>query len=103
MRHVVHLGALAADDTPFAHFAWHQMIERTAEAMGFSWTHLRPNFFMDTVWSGFRHRPDRVVHFVGDQRVSFVARRGYGGRGGRGAEASGGARRARPIRWPSRR
>ncbi len=72
VRHVVHLGALAADDTPFAHFAWHQMIERTIEAMGFSFTHLRPNFFMDTVWNGFCHRPDRIVHFVGDQRVSFV-------------------------------
>lgn len=75
VRHVVHLGALAADDTPFAHFAWHQMVERTVEAMGFSWTHLRPNFFIDTVWNGFRHRPDRVVHFVGDRRVSFVCAR----------------------------
>jgi len=75
VRHIVHLGALAADDTPHAHFAWHQMVERTVEAMGFSWTHLRPNFFIDTVWNGFRHRPDRVVHFVGDRRVSFVCAR----------------------------
>lgn len=72
VRHVVHLGALAADDTPFAHFAWHQMIEYTIAAMGFSWTHLRPNFFIDTVWNGFRQRPDRIVHFVADRRVSFV-------------------------------
>lgn len=72
VRHIVHLGALAADDTPYAHFAWHQMVERTIEAMGFSWTHLRPNFFIDTVWNGFCHRPDRIVHFVGDRRVSFV-------------------------------
>ena len=72
VRHIVHLGALAADDTPYAHFAWHQMVERTIEAMGFSWTHLRPNFFIDTVWNGFCHRPDRLVHFVGDRRVSFV-------------------------------
>lgn len=71
--HIVHLGALAADDTPFAHFAWHQLIERAIEAMGFSWTHLRPNFFMDTVWNGFVHRPDRVVHFVGDRRVSWIS------------------------------
>lgn len=72
VRHIVHLGALAADDTPFAHFAWHQMIEHTIASMGFSWTHLRPNFFIDTVWNGFRHRPDRIVHFVGNRRVSFV-------------------------------
>lgn len=73
VRHVVHLGALAADDTPHAHFAWHQLVERAIEAMGFGWTHLRPNFFMDTVWSGFRHKPDRIVHFVGDRRVSWIA------------------------------
>lgn len=73
VRHIVHLGALAADDTPHAHFAWHQLVERAIEAMGFSYTHLRPNFFIDTVWSGFRHRPDRVVHFIGDRRVSWVS------------------------------
>lgn len=73
VRHVVHLGALAADDTPHAHFAWHQLIERAIEGMGFDWTHLHPNFFMDTVWAGFARRPDRLVHFVGDRRVSFVS------------------------------
>ncbi len=73
VRHVVHLGALAADDTPYAHFAWHQLIERATEAMGFAWTHLRPNFFIDTVWSGFAKRPDRIVHFVGDRRVSWIS------------------------------
>lgn len=73
VRHVVHLGALAADDTPHAHFAWHQLVERAIEGMGFGWTHLHPNFFMDTVWNGFVRRPDRLVHFVGDRRVSFVS------------------------------
>jgi uncharacterized protein YbjT (DUF2867 family) len=73
VRHVVHLGALAADDTPHAHFAWHQLIERAIESMGFSFTHLRPNFFIDTVWAGFRRRPDRIVHFVGDRTVSWIA------------------------------
>lgn len=73
VRHIVHLGALAADDTPHAHFAWHQLIERATEAMGFSWTHLRPNFFIDTVWAGLRHRPDRLTHFVGDRKVSWIA------------------------------
>lgn len=73
VRHVVHLGAMAAPDTPHAHFAWHQLIERAIQGMGFDWTHLHPNFFMDTVWNGFVARPDRLVHFVGDRRVSFVA------------------------------
>lgn len=73
VRHLVHLGALAADDTPHAHFAWHQLIEHTIHAMGFAYTHLRPNFFIDTVWAGFRRRPDRIVHFVGDRTVSWIA------------------------------
>lgn len=71
--HIVHLGALAPHDTPHAHFAWHQLIERTIEAMGFSFTHLQPNFFIDTVWAGFRQRPDRLVHFIGNQRVSWIS------------------------------
>ena len=71
--HIVHLGALAADNTPHAHFAWHQLIERAVQGMGFRWTHLHPNFFMDTVWNGFVNRPDRLVHFVGDRRVSFIS------------------------------
>ena len=73
VRHIVHLGALAPQDTPHAHFAWHQLIERAIEAMGFGFTHLQPNFFIDTVWAGFRQRPDRLVHFVGDQRVSWIS------------------------------
>lgn len=73
VRHIVHLGALATDDTPHAHFAWHQLVERATEAMGFTWTHLRPNFFIDTVWNGFVQRPERIVHFVGDQRVSWIS------------------------------
>ncbi|MBP0440367.1 NmrA family NAD(P)-binding protein [Tianweitania sediminis] len=73
VRHIVHLGAFAAPDTPHAHFAWHQLIERATEAMGFDWTHLHPNFFMDTVWNGFARRPDRLVHFIGDRRASFVS------------------------------
>jgi len=73
VEHVVHLGALAAEGTPHAHFAWHQLTERAIQGMGFAWTHLHPNFFMDTVWRGFVHRPDRLVHFVGDRRVSFIS------------------------------
>jgi NAD(P)H dehydrogenase (quinone) len=73
VRHIVHLGALAPDDTPHAHFAWHQIIEHTIRSMGFAYTNLHPNFFIDTVWGAFKQRPDRVVHFVGDQKVSFIS------------------------------
>jgi NAD(P)H dehydrogenase (quinone) len=71
--HIVHLGALAADDSPHAHFAWHRMIEHSIEAMGFSYTHLRPNFFIETVWKGFCYRPDRLIHFVANRNVSWIS------------------------------
>lgn len=71
--HVVHLGALSAEDSPHAQFAWHRLVESAISDMGFAYTHLHPNFFMDTVWAGFSQRPDRVVHFIADQPVSWVS------------------------------
>lgn len=95
VTHVVHLGAHADPATPHAHFAWHQMIERAIDGMGFSWTHLHPNFFIDTVWSGLRHRPDKLVHFVGDRTVSWIAAEDIG--------AVGAAALAEPERWAGQR
>jgi NAD(P)H dehydrogenase (quinone) len=73
VSHIVHLGALAAVDTAFAHFAWHQLTERAIEAMGFKWTHLQPNFFIDTVWANFLRSPKKLVQFVGNQNVSWIS------------------------------
>lgn len=94
VRHVVHLGALADPETPHAHFAWHQLVERAIAAMGFSWTNLHPNFFVDTVWAGLKRRPDRLVHFVGDRRVSWITAEDIG--------AVGAAALTDPDRWAGR-
>ena len=72
VRHVVHLGALAPDDTTLLAPSWHQFVERYAEALGFSYTHLRPNFFIDTLIAGAR-RSRKLFHFFGDAALSCVA------------------------------
>jgi NAD(P)H dehydrogenase (quinone) len=49
LKHIVHLGACGDDDTRVAHYAWHQFIERYVEWCGFSFTHLRPEIFMQNL------------------------------------------------------
>lgn len=70
--HVVHLGALAPDDTTLPAMAWHQLVERYTEALGLHHTHLRPNFFMDTLLAGAR-RSGKLHHFFGDAVLSCVS------------------------------
>jgi uncharacterized protein YbjT (DUF2867 family) len=73
VRHIVHLGALAPSDTTLPPPSWHQYVERYIEALGFSYTHLRPNFFMDTIMDGVRRAKGRLYHFFGDAEVSCVS------------------------------
>ncbi len=75
VQHVVHLGACGRDDTTVAHWAWHQFVERYIEWHGFSYTHLRPETFMQNVLS---YGGKRVINngvlsgFVADARLSWV-------------------------------
>jgi NAD(P)H dehydrogenase (quinone) len=73
VRHIVHLGALAPADTTLPPPSWHQYVERYIEALGFSYTHLRPNFFMDTIVDGARRAKGRLYHFFGDGPLSCVS------------------------------
>ena len=75
VRHVVHLGACGRNDTTVAHWAWHQFVERYIEWSGFSYTHLRPETFMQNVLSygGEKAIKHGVIHaFVEDARLSWV-------------------------------
>ena len=75
VRHVVHLGACGRDDTTVAHWAWHQFVERYIEWHGFSFTHLRPENFMQNVLSygGKKAIQDGVIHgYLADARISWV-------------------------------
>jgi len=75
VQHVVHLGACGRDDTTVAHWAWHQFVERYIEWSGFSFTHLRPETFMQNLLSygGEKTIKNGVVNaFVEDARLSWV-------------------------------
>ena len=75
VHHVVHLGACGRDDTTVAHWAWHQFVERYIEWKGFSFTHLRPETFMQNLLSygGEKTIKNGVVNaFVEGARLSWV-------------------------------
>ena len=75
VNHVVHLGACGRDDTTVAHWAWHQFVERYIQWSGFSFTHLRPETFMQNLLSygGKKTIKDGVINaFVEDARLSWV-------------------------------
>lgn len=75
VQHIVHLGACGRDDTTVAHWAWHQLVERYIEWNGFSFTHLRPETFMQNLLS---YGGDKVIkhgiiqHYVKGARKSWV-------------------------------
>jgi uncharacterized protein YbjT (DUF2867 family) len=75
VKHIVHLGACGRNDTTIAHWAWHQLVERYIEWCGFSFTHLRPETFMQNVLSygGKKAIENGVIHaYVEDARLSWV-------------------------------
>jgi len=75
INHVVHLGACGRDNTTVAHWAWHQLVERFIEWHGFSFTHLRPETFMQNLLS-YGGTPvinnGIIVQYVKDARKSWV-------------------------------
>ncbi len=75
VSHVVHLGACGNDDTRVAHYGWHQFIERYIEWTGMSFTHLRPEIFMQNLlgYGGESYIKQGVIrHYVGAARLSWV-------------------------------
>lgn len=75
VQHVVHLGACGRDDTTVAQWAWHQLVERYIEWSGFSYTHLRPETFMQNLLSygGKKAIEAGVIHaYVEGARLSWV-------------------------------
>ncbi|WP_151089129.1 SDR family oxidoreductase [Hymenobacter baengnokdamensis] len=75
VQHMVHLGACGRDDTTVAHWAWHQLVERYIEWSGFSFTHLRPETFMQNLLSYGGTQVVRagvIEQYTGDARLSWV-------------------------------
>jgi NAD(P)H dehydrogenase (quinone) len=75
LKQIVHLGACGDDDTRVAHYGWHQFIERYIEGSGITFTHLRPEIFMQNLlgYGGESYVKQGVIkHYVGGARLSWV-------------------------------
>jgi NAD(P)H dehydrogenase (quinone) len=74
VQHLVHIGASGAAINEVAHWGWHQFVEAYIEQQGFSYTHLRPEAFMQNVTGpGYRWLDKDVIrHYVGDARWSWI-------------------------------
>jgi uncharacterized protein YbjT (DUF2867 family) len=75
VKHLVHLGACGDDNTTVAHWAWHQLIERYIEWCRFTFTHLRPEGFMQNLlgYGGTRTILDGTIkQYYGGARISWV-------------------------------
>lgn len=73
--HIVHLGAPGDDDTQIGHWGWHQFVERYIEWSGISFTHLRPELYMQNTlaYGGAKATDNGVIrHFIGNAKVSWV-------------------------------
>ncbi len=74
VQHIVHIGASNAPTNEVAHWGWHQFIEAYIEQKGFSYTHLRPESFMQNLTGpGYRWLDGNVIHhYVGNARWSWI-------------------------------
>jgi NAD(P)H dehydrogenase (quinone) len=75
VQHIVHLGACGRDDASIGHWAWHQLVERYIEWSGCSFTHLRPECFMQNLLSydGTQAVKSGVIEqYTGDTPFSWV-------------------------------
>ena len=72
VQHIVHIGASGAPTNEVAHWGWHQFIERYIEALGFSFTHLRPEAFMQNlIGYGWLNR-GVITNYIDNARWSWV-------------------------------
>lgn len=70
VKHIVHIGASTAPTNEVAHWDWHQFIEAYIEKLGFSYTHLRPEAFMQNLFGWVNNAI--VTNYISNARWSWV-------------------------------
>ncbi|MBD2248269.1 SDR family oxidoreductase [Nostoc sp. FACHB-888] len=73
VEHIVHIGASGAPTNEVAHWGWHQFIEKYIEALGFSFTHLRPEAFMQNLLSFGWLNKGVLTNYIANARWSWVS------------------------------
>jgi NAD(P)H dehydrogenase (quinone) len=72
VEHIVHIGASTAPTNEVAHWGWHQFIEAYIEKLRFSYTHLRPEAFMQNLF-GFGWLNEAIItNYIGNARWSWI-------------------------------
>ncbi|MGL5796201.1 MAG: SDR family oxidoreductase [Waterburya sp.] len=72
VKHIVHIGASGAPTNEVAHWGWHQFIEAYIEKLGFSYTHLRPEAFMQNLFGYGWLNKGIITNYVGNARWSWI-------------------------------
>ena len=72
VKHIVHIGASTAPTNEVAHWGWHQFIEAYIEKLGFSYTHLRPEAFMQNLFGFGWLNNDVITNYIGNARWSWI-------------------------------
>ena len=72
VQHIVHIGASGAPTNEVAHWSWHQFIERYIEALGFSFTHLRPEAFMQNLVNFGWLNQGVITNYIDHARWSWI-------------------------------
>ncbi|MEM8675907.1 MAG: NmrA family NAD(P)-binding protein [Cyanobacteria bacterium P01_G01_bin.67] len=72
VKHIVHIGASTAPTNEVAHWGWHQFIEAYIEKLDFSYTHLRPEAFMQNLFSFGWLNDGVITNFIGNARWSWI-------------------------------
>ncbi len=72
VRHIVHIGASGAPTNQVAHWGWHQFVEVYIERQGFSYTHLRPEAFMQNLVGFGWLNNGAITNYIADARWSWI-------------------------------
>ena len=72
VRHVVHVGASGHPTAEVAHWGWHRMVEAYIEQLGFTYTHLQPEAFMQNLTGFGWLKPGALTNLIGAARWSWV-------------------------------
>ena len=72
VKHIVHIGASTAPTNEVAHWGWHQFIEAYIEKLDFSYTHLRPEAFMQNLFGFGWLNGGVITNYIGNARWSWI-------------------------------
>lgn len=78
VRHTNHLGASGNPTNEVAHWGWHRYVEALIEQLGFEYTHLRPEAYMQNITDFGWQDGTKLTSYIDDARWSWIDARDVG-------------------------